>query len=250
MTDVHAMTDLRVIQGELERLRRENKALRLAKGWSSEELESVLKRLEWGFNLVRCPVCCGFEKDQGERDHHHNTTCPVPAVLSLLKSAPASPSPATRAFDPDSDHLGDLVAPIPQPTPEQIKVGVIAIDEYYNGTKDAPFEGSVALVYRAMKALEPAYPSPEGWQPTDTDYEHAQGVAWQQWKSHKLGDSDAHFKALDDALQHFVGMLELRSMSPKDGQNGWRDDMENAPKGYLCPTCGRQFPAPPSASKE
>ena len=30
----------------------------------------------------------------------------------------------------------------------------LAIDEYYNGTKDAPFEGSVAYVYRAMKALE------------------------------------------------------------------------------------------------
>lgn len=58
------------------------------------------------------------------------------------------------AFDPDCDDLRELVAPIEQPTGEQIKVGLLALDAYYDGTKDAPVEGSIAYIYRAMKALE------------------------------------------------------------------------------------------------
>ena len=38
-------------------------------------------------------------------------------------------------------------------TDEMIAAGSEAIDDYYNGTKDAPFEGSVAACYRAMRAL-------------------------------------------------------------------------------------------------
>lgn len=57
-------------------------------------------------------------------------------------------------FDPDCDDIRDLIATVDQPTDEQIKVGMIALDAYYDGTKDAPIEGSIALVYRAMKALE------------------------------------------------------------------------------------------------
>lgn len=58
-------------------------------------------------------------------------------------------------FDPDCDHIGDLIESIPPPTEQQIKVGMLAIDYYYDGKKDPDFEGSVASVYRAMKALEP-----------------------------------------------------------------------------------------------
>ena len=57
-------------------------------------------------------------------------------------------------FNPDSDQLGDLIAKVPQPTPDQIAVGVLALDDYYDGKKDPDLEGSVAHVYRAMKALE------------------------------------------------------------------------------------------------
>ena len=42
---------------------------------------------------------------------------------------------------------------------EMIAAGSAAIDDYYNGTKDAPFEGSVAACYRAMRQLDPALPS-------------------------------------------------------------------------------------------
>jgi hypothetical protein len=61
--------------------------------------------------------------------------------------------------EPDEEYdIPTLVASVPKPTDEQVRVGVLAIDEYYNGTKDAPFEGSVAYVYRAMKALEQVKP--------------------------------------------------------------------------------------------
>lgn len=59
-----------------------------------------------------------------------------------------------KRFDPECDKISDLVATVAPPTDEQLKVGLAAIDDYYEGTKDAPFEGSVAYVYRAMKALE------------------------------------------------------------------------------------------------
>jgi hypothetical protein len=57
----------------------------------------------------------------------------------------------------------DLAAPAAkggewQVTDEMIAAGSEAIDDYYNGTKDAPFEGSVAACYRAMRALEAAAP--------------------------------------------------------------------------------------------
>lgn len=68
----------------------------------------------------------------------------------------------SKTFNPDTDNINDLVASIPSPTKEQIEAGKLAIDHYYDGTKDAPFEGSVAMCYRAMRALEP------GWQPIDT----------------------------------------------------------------------------------
>ena len=61
----------------------------------------------------------------------------------------------TKHFDPDCDHVGDLIEAVPQPTDEQIKAGMMALDYYYDGNKDPEFEGSIALVYRAMKALEP-----------------------------------------------------------------------------------------------
>lgn len=60
-----------------------------------------------------------------------------------------------REFDPVNDDIRDLVEVVPEPSEQQIAAGVRAIDEYYNGTKDATFEGSVAYVYRAMRALEP-----------------------------------------------------------------------------------------------
>lgn len=60
----------------------------------------------------------------------------------------------TKTFNPDCDSIGDLIEAVPPPTEEQIKVGMLALDTYYEGTKDPDFEGSVALVYRAMKALE------------------------------------------------------------------------------------------------
>lgn len=41
-------------------------------------------------------------------------------------------------------------------TKEMIAAGSEAIDDYYNGTKDAPFKGSVEACYRAMRALEPS----------------------------------------------------------------------------------------------
>lgn len=59
-----------------------------------------------------------------------------------------------KNFNPDCDHIGDLIETVQQPTDEQIKVGMMALDYYYEGKKDPDFEGSVALVYRAMKALE------------------------------------------------------------------------------------------------
>lgn len=62
---------------------------------------------------------------------------------------------SSQKFDPDSDTIADLVAPIPEPTPEQIEAGRVAVDAYYDGTKDGSWEGSLALAYRAMKALEP-----------------------------------------------------------------------------------------------
>lgn len=60
-----------------------------------------------------------------------------------------------REFDPDNDDIRDLIEVVPEPTEQQIKAGERAIEEYYNGSKDAPFEGSVAYAYRAMRALEP-----------------------------------------------------------------------------------------------
>jgi hypothetical protein len=59
-----------------------------------------------------------------------------------------------KNFNPDCDHIGDLIETVQPPTDEQIKVGIMALDYYYEGKKDPDFEGSVALVYRAMRALE------------------------------------------------------------------------------------------------
>ncbi len=60
-----------------------------------------------------------------------------------------------KTFDPDCDSIGDLIEGVTPPTAEQIKVGMLALDSYYDGTKDQDFEGSISLVYRAMRALEP-----------------------------------------------------------------------------------------------
>lgn len=61
--------------------------------------------------------------------------------------------PQASKFDQDSDSIADLINGTPMPTEEQIKVGVLAIDDFYDGAKDADIEGSVANVYRAMRAL-------------------------------------------------------------------------------------------------
>jgi hypothetical protein len=73
---------------------------------------------------------------------------------------PASVANVTVDFD--NIHFGDLVAPIAQPTRDQIEAGVRAIDVFYDGTKDAEIEDCVAYVYRAMKALELARPTDGG----------------------------------------------------------------------------------------
>jgi len=57
-------------------------------------------------------------------------------------------------FDPDGETVADLVADGDTPTPEQIAVGKLALDDYYNGTKDADEDGAFVHVYRAMSAIE------------------------------------------------------------------------------------------------
>lgn len=54
---------------------------------------------------------------------------------------------------------GEWVLVPKEPTDEMIASGSEGIDGYYNGTKDAPFEGSVAACYRAMLSAAPASPS-------------------------------------------------------------------------------------------
>lgn len=56
-------------------------------------------------------------------------------------------------FDPDAELISDLVQEGHAPTIMQIKVGKMALDDFYNGTKDADEEGAIAYVYRAMHAI-------------------------------------------------------------------------------------------------
>lgn len=59
-----------------------------------------------------------------------------------------------RLFDPDGEIVSDLVREGDTPTHEQIAVGKMALDDYYNGTKDADEDGAMIHVYRAMTAIE------------------------------------------------------------------------------------------------
>lgn len=49
---------------------------------AAPELLAALKMTQFGFNLARCPVCAGYESGQGERDRHHNESCPVSAAIA------------------------------------------------------------------------------------------------------------------------------------------------------------------------
>lgn len=49
----------------------------------------------------------------------------------------------------------NIITSVDDPTDEMIAAGIAAIDDYYEGTKDAPFEGSVAACYKAMSTLAP-----------------------------------------------------------------------------------------------
>lgn len=65
------------------------------------------------------------------------------------------PSPfGPRTFDADSENISDLVAEVPMPSAEQMRVGELALDAFYDGTKDADVQGACAHIYRAMRALE------------------------------------------------------------------------------------------------
>ena len=59
-----------------------------------------------------------------------------------------------KLFDPDGETIPDLVRDGDTPTAEQIAVGKLALDDYYNGTKDADEDGAMVHVYRAMTAIE------------------------------------------------------------------------------------------------
>lgn len=72
----------------------------------------------------------------------------------------------------DTRDIQEIVRGIPELTEQQIAVGAAAIDAYYDNTKDAPFEGGVAFVYRAMKALEPKEAI------SSVDFQQQRGAAW------------------------------------------------------------------------
>jgi hypothetical protein len=61
---------------------------------------------------------------------------------------------AVLLFDPDGEIISDLVAEAEPPTLMQVKVGKLALDDFYNGTKDTDEEGCIAYVYRAMLAID------------------------------------------------------------------------------------------------
>ena len=46
---------------------------------------------------------------------------------------------------------GFISAPV-EPTKEMVEAGELAIDEYYTGSKDADFAGSIVACYKAMLA--------------------------------------------------------------------------------------------------
>ena len=45
---------------------------------------------------------------------------------------------------------GEVVIVPKEPTPEMTNAGRQAIDDYYDGSRDADFEGSINAVYKAM----------------------------------------------------------------------------------------------------
>jgi hypothetical protein len=61
------------------------------------------------------------------------------------------------SFDENSDTIADLIASLAMPTTRQMEVGEMALDDFYNGTKDSDGQGAFAQVYRAMKALDSDY---------------------------------------------------------------------------------------------
>ncbi len=76
-------SDVRELIAEIERLRAENTAADKA-GYERgiEEMRSVLKLTQWGFNHKRCPVCAGFNcGPNGETDLAHTKDCPVGRAL-------------------------------------------------------------------------------------------------------------------------------------------------------------------------
>ena len=59
-----------------------------------------------------------------------------------------------RLFNPNTETIGDLVQDGDTPTHEQIAVGRMALDDYYNGGKDGDENGAIVHVFRAMTAIE------------------------------------------------------------------------------------------------
>ena len=57
-------------------------------------------------------------------------------------------------FDPDAESISDLAQEAEQPSVAHVAVGKLALDDFYNGTKDADVEGAIAHVYRAMTAFD------------------------------------------------------------------------------------------------
>lgn len=93
---------------------------------------------------------------------------------------------ATRERLGDAERVHELVQGIPEPTDRQIAVGDAALDAYYDNTKDASSKGAIALVYRAMKALERSEPT------SSIDYQQQRGRAWD---------------IIDDALSAYQGFM-------------------------------------------
>jgi hypothetical protein len=51
--------------------------------------------------------------------------------------------------------------------------------------------------------------------PTEQEWDKIMRSAWDTWKAHGLGDGSAHWIALNDALQHAIGMYQLMDQEPE-----------------------------------